>query len=193
MLPDEWVNVSHTDGPLPSSSQAPSIWYADVATPHAKPGGKAGSGPSPRIRTGSSATSTYKHSRLDRPEARLLPAQRSLGDRAFRPWIRLSAVLAVSRRFVVACGINDCGVVAANRVATGLAIHDRRFSAPLAELLVAFGATVGRVVDDVPVQADLSDVVLGEGPAFAHTVFIRPGRWRGVPFRRGRRPTARHS
>ena len=32
--------MSHMLGPLPSSFQAPSIWYEAVATPHWKPSGK---------------------------------------------------------------------------------------------------------------------------------------------------------
>jgi hypothetical protein len=36
------VNVSQTDGPRPPSAVAPSIWNAEVETPHRKPGGKVG-------------------------------------------------------------------------------------------------------------------------------------------------------
>src|SRR5690606_32420271 len=34
ILPGVWVKVSQIDGERPSSSTAPSIWNADVATPH---------------------------------------------------------------------------------------------------------------------------------------------------------------
>src|ERR1700729_2439026 len=34
-----WLNVSQIDGPLPSASGAPSIWYAAVAAPHRNPSG----------------------------------------------------------------------------------------------------------------------------------------------------------
>ena len=39
MLPGVWAKVSQIDGPLPSSFQAPSIWYDEVATPYRKPSG----------------------------------------------------------------------------------------------------------------------------------------------------------
>src|SRR5262245_50547858 len=34
MLPGVWAYRSQIDSPFPSSFQAPSIWYEDVATPH---------------------------------------------------------------------------------------------------------------------------------------------------------------
>src|SRR5262245_28039296 len=40
ILPGVCAYVSQIDGPLPSSFHAPSIWYADVATPHKKSFGK---------------------------------------------------------------------------------------------------------------------------------------------------------
>src|SRR5262245_27822618 len=40
MFPGVWAYVSQIDRPLPSSSQAPSVWYDDVATPQWKPSGK---------------------------------------------------------------------------------------------------------------------------------------------------------
>jgi hypothetical protein len=33
IFPGVWANASQIDSPLPSSSQAPSIWYDEVATP----------------------------------------------------------------------------------------------------------------------------------------------------------------
>jgi hypothetical protein len=39
-LPGVWLKVSQIDGVRPSSRTAPSIWYADVAAPHRKAGGK---------------------------------------------------------------------------------------------------------------------------------------------------------
>src|SRR4029453_3491388 len=39
ILPGVCENVSQIDGPLPSASCAPSIWYAAVAVPHRKPSG----------------------------------------------------------------------------------------------------------------------------------------------------------
>ena len=36
-LPGVRLNVSQTEGPRPSASVAPSIWYAAVAAPHLKP------------------------------------------------------------------------------------------------------------------------------------------------------------
>src|SRR5215212_6186199 len=40
MAPGVWLKVSQIDGPRPSSATAPSIWYAAVAVPKTKPGGK---------------------------------------------------------------------------------------------------------------------------------------------------------
>src|SRR5215470_14859743 len=39
MFPGVWANTSQINGPFPSSSQAPSIWYEDVATPQWNPSG----------------------------------------------------------------------------------------------------------------------------------------------------------
>ena len=39
--PPEPVNASHMDGPRPSLSHPPSIWYAAVPRPHVKLGGNA--------------------------------------------------------------------------------------------------------------------------------------------------------
>ncbi len=39
-LPGTRLNVSQTDRPRPSALAAPSIWYAAVAVPQAKPAGK---------------------------------------------------------------------------------------------------------------------------------------------------------
>jgi hypothetical protein len=39
MRPGSAANVSQIDGARPSSPVAPSIWYADVETPHMKPSG----------------------------------------------------------------------------------------------------------------------------------------------------------
>src|SRR5581483_10620708 len=39
MFPGVCENVSQIEGPRPSASTAPSIWYADVETPHLKPSG----------------------------------------------------------------------------------------------------------------------------------------------------------
>src|SRR6202042_1814593 len=39
VLPGVWLNVSQIDGPFPSASGAPSIWYAAVAAPHRNPSG----------------------------------------------------------------------------------------------------------------------------------------------------------
>lgn len=48
VLPGVWLNVSQIEGVRPSSRTAPSIWYAEVAAPQRKAGGKvtgvAGSG-----------------------------------------------------------------------------------------------------------------------------------------------------
>src|SRR5918998_1417762 len=38
-LPGVWENVSQMEGPRPSSSTAPSIWYEAVAVPHKNPSG----------------------------------------------------------------------------------------------------------------------------------------------------------
>ncbi len=40
-MPGVWENVSQIEGDRPSSEAAPSIWYAAVALPQRKPGGKA--------------------------------------------------------------------------------------------------------------------------------------------------------
>ena len=40
-MPGVWENVSQIEGDRPSSEAAPSIWYAAVAAPQRKPGGKA--------------------------------------------------------------------------------------------------------------------------------------------------------
>jgi hypothetical protein len=42
ILPGSAVNVSQTLGPLPSSSQAPSIWYDAVLVPNRNPAGSCG-------------------------------------------------------------------------------------------------------------------------------------------------------
>ena len=45
MIRPGWAaKVSQMLGPLPSSSAAPSIWYADVLVPNRKPGGSCGKG-----------------------------------------------------------------------------------------------------------------------------------------------------
>src|SRR3712207_3714105 len=38
-LPGVWEKVSQMEGPRPSSSTAPSIWYEAVAAPHKNPSG----------------------------------------------------------------------------------------------------------------------------------------------------------
>src|SRR4051794_17702180 len=40
MVPGRWLKVSQMDGPRPSSVTAPSIWYAAVADPQMKFGGR---------------------------------------------------------------------------------------------------------------------------------------------------------
>jgi hypothetical protein len=40
-LPGVWLKVSQIEGVRPSSRTAPSIWYAEVAEPQRKAGGKA--------------------------------------------------------------------------------------------------------------------------------------------------------
>ena len=44
IFPGCWQNVSQIDTPRPSSCTAPSIWYADVATPQWNPSGNRGNG-----------------------------------------------------------------------------------------------------------------------------------------------------
>src|ERR1017187_6303318 len=39
-LPGVWLKVSHINGPFPTMSAAPSIWYAAVDAPQMSPGGK---------------------------------------------------------------------------------------------------------------------------------------------------------
>ena len=39
VLPPAWVNLSQILGPLPSASQPPSVWYAEVDVPHMKSSG----------------------------------------------------------------------------------------------------------------------------------------------------------
>ncbi|CAM5603028.1 hypothetical protein STENM223S_02357 [Streptomyces tendae] len=40
VFPGVWLKVSQIEGVRPSSRTAPSIWYAEVAAPHRKAGGK---------------------------------------------------------------------------------------------------------------------------------------------------------
>ena len=71
VLPGVCENVSQIDGPRPSSLAAPSIWYADAAKPHVKPGGKRWASASGLVSCSISVIAPKDRGAQQRPEGRL--------------------------------------------------------------------------------------------------------------------------